>query len=222
MSGDTGPVPPAFAPALHRALGVVAVLSALVVAILGVLLAGQTVPGAVDTWISASMGDPSVPARDAALVIDFGGEPVGAAILVTTLAVLCLAVRLPRLALLAVGCLVPAAVTVLLKHVIGRTVNGGHLSYPSGHTALATALALVLGLLVVEFLHLGRASAILLVVGVTVLGGAAMAWAQVTLDAHYPTDTLGGFGTALACVPAMAVAIDKAAERFTHGAGTPA
>jgi membrane-associated phospholipid phosphatase len=39
--------------------------------------------------------------------------------------------------------------------------------------------------------------------------GAAMGWSEVVLSAHYPTDTLGGFCTALAVVPATARLIDR-------------
>jgi membrane-associated phospholipid phosphatase len=40
-----------------------------------------------------------------------------------------------------------------------------------------------------------------------------MAWAQVLLNAHYPTDTLGGFCAALAVVPLVAWTIDRVADR---------
>jgi undecaprenyl-diphosphatase len=42
---------------------------------------------------------------------------------------------------------------------------------------------------------------------------AVMAWAQVLLNAHYPTDTFGGFCATLAVVPAVAWAIDWIADR---------
>lgn len=40
-----------------------------------------------------------------------------------------------------------------------------------------------------------------------------MGWVQVTLSAHYPTDTLGGWCTALAVVPVTAWAVDRVAEK---------
>jgi undecaprenyl-diphosphatase len=39
-----------------------------------------------------------------------------------------------------------------------------------------------------------------------------MAWAQIDLTAHYPTDTIGGFGTALLVIPATALLVDKFIE----------
>lgn len=35
-----------------------------------------------------------------------------------------------------------------------------------------------------------------------------MAWFQVALGTHYPTDTIGGFCTAMALVPATALLVD--------------
>jgi undecaprenyl-diphosphatase len=42
-----------------------------------------------------------------------------------------------------------------------------------------------------------------------------MGWAQVTLGAHYPTDALGGWCTALAVVPATAWLVDRTADRWS-------
>jgi membrane-associated phospholipid phosphatase len=44
---------------------------------------------------------------------------------------------------------------------------------------------------------------------VTVVAGLAMAWAQVLLNAHYPTDTLGGFCVTLTVVPLVMVIVNK-------------
>jgi undecaprenyl-diphosphatase len=81
----------------------------------------------------------------------------------------------------------------------------------AANTATATAFALVATL---------AAGRLWLTAVVTVLAAAAMAWAQVLLNAHYPTDTLGGFCAALAVVPAVAWAIDWVAAR--RSGGTPA
>ncbi|MGW2546542.1 phosphatase PAP2 family protein, partial [Kitasatospora sp. NPDC001574] len=59
---------------------------------------------------------------------------------------------------------------------------------------------------------LGRTAATLLVLAAALVAGAAMGWAQVALGAHYPTDALGGWCTALAVVPATAWAVDRVAE----------
>jgi undecaprenyl-diphosphatase len=114
--------------------------------------------------------------------------------------------------LLAVGGpAVSVIVTTGMKPLVGRTINDGFLSFPSGHTAAMTAFALVIMLVVVRNRSTGAGLALLAVV--VVPAAALMAWAQVLLNAHYPTDTLGGFCTALAVVPAVAWTIDRVADR---------
>jgi undecaprenyl-diphosphatase len=50
-------------------------------------------------------------------------------------------------------------------------------------------------------------------VGLAALGaGLAMAVTLTVLDIHYPTDTIGGFGTAVAVVLAAALVLDRVAE----------
>jgi undecaprenyl-diphosphatase len=102
----------------------------------------------------------------------------------------------------------------LLKHLVGRTIHGdGNLSYPSGHTAFLTAFALVVALLATGRLGLGRTAGTSLVFAAALVAGGAMGWAQVALGAHYPTDVLGGWCTALAVIPATAWLVDRMADR---------
>jgi membrane-associated phospholipid phosphatase len=112
------------------------------------------------------------------------------------------------------GVVVTVAVTTALKPIVGRTIHGEFLSYPSGHTALATALALVIAFVLADRLALGRAAAMLLILGFALVAGAAMGWAEVGLGAHYPTDAVGGFCAALAAVPATAWLVDRVATRL--------
>ncbi|PRX45622.1 undecaprenyl-diphosphatase [Prauserella shujinwangii] len=213
MSSLAGPDPRALAGPLRPPLTVTAVVATVTVVLVGILHAGESVAHGVDAAATAAILDADSPARTVALMVDFGAEPAGAAILVTLLAGLCLLLRRRRLAVLAVACLVPAAVTTALKPVFGRTINGEHLSYPSGHTALATALAFVFALLAVDLFRAGRTAGVLVALGAPAVAGAEMAWSQVALGAHYATDTLGGFATALAVMPVLALLVDLAAER---------
>jgi undecaprenyl-diphosphatase len=147
--------------------------------------------------------------------VDFLGEPVGAATLVVAAVTGCLLLRRPRAAVLVVaGAAMTVGTATLLKHLVGRTIHGdGNLSYPSGHTAFLTALALIVALLASGRLGLGRTAGTSLVLAVALVAGAVMGWAQVALGAHYPTDVLGGWCTALAVIPATAWLVDRLADR---------
>ncbi|MDF3139888.1 MULTISPECIES: phosphatase PAP2 family protein [unclassified Streptomyces] len=194
-----------------------AALAALVVVVLGVLYAGHSEPGRVDRWIIQPTADSVRPPwRHVALATDFLGEPVGAAMLVVAAVTGCLLLRRPRAAVLVVaGPAMAVGTATLLKPLVGRTIHGdGNLSYPSGHTAFLTALALVVALLAAGRLGLGRTAGTSLVLAAALVAGAAMGWAQVALGAHYPTDALGGWCTALAVIPATAWLVDRLADRL--------
>lgn len=195
-------------------LGVTSVLAAITLAVLGFAYAGRSVGSAVDLGIRTDLRQLGAPWRQIALVVDWTGEPVGAALLLATLVLVFLRMGNRRAALLAVaGPGVSVAVTMAMKPLVGSTINDGFLSFPSGHTATATSFALVAMLVVAGRRQLGPATGMLLVAVVTVPAAAAMAWAQVLLNAHYPTDTVGGFCAAVAIVPAAAWTIDRVADR---------
>ncbi|MEU8591703.1 phosphatase PAP2 family protein [Streptomyces sp. NPDC048664] len=212
MTGRSAPS--VLPPSLRAWLGSAAVLGALVVVVLGVLYAGHSRPGRVDARVSAMVYGVRPPWRYAALALDFLGEPQGAAILVASAVAACLLLRRPRAAaLVLVGLGASVGTATLLKSVVGRTIHGGYLSYPSGHTAFATTLALVAALVATERLGLDRRAGVPLVLGAALVAGAAMGWAEVALGAHYPTDALGGWCTGLAVTPATAWLVDRTADR---------
>jgi membrane-associated phospholipid phosphatase len=211
VNSNDAPAPTLPAP-LRLPIGVAAMLAALVLAALGAVYAADATIGGFDGR-AAPLDSVRPSLLDAALMIDFGGEPVSAVILLAALMTACLVLQGPRMAVFAVVApLLTVAVTTALKPVVGRTIHGNYLAFPSGHTALATALALVVALLAVNRFWPGTLSAVLFVLAAAVTFGAVMAWSQIVLSRHYPTDTLGGFCAALVVVPATAWLFDRTAK----------
>lgn len=58
-----------------------AILAALVLTMVAVRYAGQVAPGRLDMWAQAAVADLLPEPSTGALLIDFAGEPLGAAVL---------------------------------------------------------------------------------------------------------------------------------------------
>lgn len=205
--------PQALPGSIGTPVAVLAVLGALLCATLAVIHAGQTRPSQADRWAYLAV-DELMPGPGSAIhVIDFVGEPLGALLATGILAGLCWGLGRRRLAVVAVVSV--AGIGVLsptIKPLVGRTIHGSFLSYPSGHTAAAAALGLLLTLLLVTLLQIRK---VLNVIVITVGASASallMALDQVASGAHYLTDTVGGFGLALVVVPSTAYLIDRLAD----------
>ncbi|MET8969494.1 phosphatase PAP2 family protein [Streptomyces hydrogenans] len=210
---DTGPGRGVLPAPVRGRLGAVAGLAALVVLGLGVLYGGDSGPGRLDARVWGLLGEVGASWRAFAEAVDFLGEPVGAAALVLGTVTGYLLLRRPIAAVLVVaGSGAAVLATTVLKSVVGRTIHGGYLAFPSGHTAFLTAYALVTALLVTGRLGLGRTAGPTFVLAAGAAAGAVMGWAQIVLGAHYPTDVLGGWFTALAVVPATAWLVDRVAD----------
>ncbi|HZZ52058.1 MAG TPA: phosphatase PAP2 family protein [Pseudonocardia sp.] len=188
-------------------------VATLVLATFGWRYAGGRSPRWLDVRIQTAV-DGAVSSRGMPwhLVLDVG-EPAVAVVVVLALAAVALLLRRPRLAVLAVvGPGITGVVTTGLKPLVGR-LHEGALAYPSGHTGFATAFGLVVALMVISLVGPRLLGAgLILVVGAVIAGG-TMALALITQQWHYPTDTLGGFATAVAIVPGVALLIDRIAER---------
>ncbi|WP_093572681.1 phosphatase PAP2 family protein [Amycolatopsis rubida] len=191
---------------------VLAALGFLALIALGLRFAGHSVPSAFDAPLLPGPDLVPDPWWYFATAIDFCGEPLGALLILVLVIGGCLLThRLRTAALAVVGCGLTVAVTSVLKPLTGRTIHGSYLSFPSGHTAFATALALT-GAYVLAG-RSGRVAAVARTLGFALVCGILMAWAEVGLGAHYPTDTIGGFAAALAIVPVTACWIDRIAAR---------
>jgi membrane-associated phospholipid phosphatase len=203
--------------ALRRPLAVIAVCAAVVVAVLGVRFAGQSVPTSLEAPLLPPIEGVQGTLYYVSHFFDFFGEPIGSVLLELAFVAVCLRLRRLRIALLAVvGALLTVGLEALLKPLVDRTIHGGYLSFPSGHTAFATSLALVVALLVVDLRRFTRRTAVLLVLAAALVAGAVMGWAEVAVGAHYPADTLGGFCLALAVVPFAGWAIDLVFSRWVR------
>ena len=190
---------------------------------LGVRYAGARGPGHVDDSIDRRVqqtlsGHPR-------LLLDLIDLANPAAILLAC-AALCLVFLLLhrwRLALLAV--FAPAVCTglvdVVLKPLFDRRLAGG-LSYPSGHTAAASALAIVVIIAVIgpnrpNWSALWR----FFVAFVATCGAVAVAAALVGGGYHYATDTVGGVLIAIATALSVALLIDAVAGRRSDDGYAP-
>lgn len=214
--------PPAAVPApLRVPLGVVAALAAIAVAVLAIPLAGDDGASELDRWALDVVGRQQFVPWSPPWIIASIGDPMVAIGLTALLAGALLVLGRRRLALVAVsGLALTGATTTLLKPILGRTTDGYHFAYPSGHTAAATVLALVVAILIVDLLGLRRLPGLLLVLSGAAIGGTVMGWSQVSLGIHFVTDTIGGFGTALAVVPSIALMVDRVAVREARASVT--
>jgi membrane-associated phospholipid phosphatase len=214
----TTAAPPVLVPGpLRRPLILAAALAAVVFTVLAVRYAGTSGAGSVDAGVDAMLDPIGVAHRRLAHLTAALGSPLSVITLALALAALCYCLDRRRLAVLAVvGPGVTGVLTTVLKPVLGRTIGAG-LAYPSGHTGGATALGLVAALLLISYLRPGRA-AIAIVIGIAAACGGVVGSAMVAVNAHYPTDVVGGFCTALVVVCVGALVLDRvAAHRAPPG-----
>lgn len=224
MSTASPPAPTALPAPIRGPATVLALVAAVAVVALGTALAGRTtsshaddrLAGLVASWVP----DPGRVWR----LIEVLGDPLPVVAASGVLATVCLATRRHRLAVLAVaGPGLSGGATTLLKPLFDRTIEGG-LAYPSGHTAAVTALGIVTALILVDLLRAGAVTRLLVLSATALVVGVVMGVTLVALDIHYPTDTIGGFSTAVAVVLGAALLIDRIADAVTarHRAAGPA
>lgn len=213
-------VPSVLLPApLRRPVAVVVATAVAVFAALAVRFAGTSAAGRVDTRVDAVV-DPVGAAHhwlvDHAVAL---GSPPSVVVLSLALALVCLFAGRYRLAVMAVaGPGLTGLCTTLLKPALGRTLDGGY-AFPSGHTGGATALGLVAALLVISVVRPGRGGALAILAAGALVAGGGVGAAMIAADAHYPTDVVGGFCTAVTVVCGGALLLDRVAAARTspHG-----
>ena len=218
----TAAAPPVLVPtALRRPLVVAAGLAAVVFAVLAVRYAGTSGSGSFDARIEALVVPIAVAHHRSAHFVAALGSPLSVITVALVLVALCYRLERRRLAVLAiVGPGVTGVLTTVLKPVLGRTIGDGF-AYPSGHTGGATALGLVAALLVISLVRPGRAAGLAIAAASGVLCGVVVGSAMVAIGAHYPTDVVGGFCTAVAVVCGAALVLDRLAEHRSPSGGIP-
>jgi len=200
--------------ALRRPAALVVTGCAAVTASLALAFAGQARPdgldAAVDTHARSGLG--RYP-EQLHLLAELG-DLVPVTVPTAALILACLAVRRRRGAALA--CLaVPGAVALtefVLKPLVGRTIHGAYLCFPSGHATASFALATTCAVLLASPARprLPGAVRLLLVLGAAVVA-AAVAIAMVALRHHYFTDAVAGTAVGVGMVLLTALLIDWAA-----------
>jgi membrane-associated phospholipid phosphatase len=207
------------APLAPRWAPVATAVAVLVVGSIGALVWHSSRLGPVDAWALAALRAQSYPEFQLASAVS-DGVRVGAA--GATLAVAAFAwVTLRRLDAVVLALGSPAIVFAaekLLKQVVARRSPGsGVLLYPSGHLAVATALALT-AVLVVRLAGMRPATKVLVVTSaclfVLLLGRARLAE-----TAHSLSDVVGGVATGVAVTLAVALLLDARSRRAPRGAG---
>ncbi|GEL24514.1 membrane protein [Pseudonocardia sulfidoxydans NBRC 16205] len=197
----------------RRHLLVVAAVCGVGAAVMAVAVAGTSVPTATDAAVSGRVDAHEPMPYAVAQALDVVGTAPVATALAVVVAAACLFARHRRGAALALaGPALAVATTSGLKPVVGRTIHGENLAFPSGHTAVATAIVVTAALAVAGAARLRAPAALAVVLTVAVIGGGAMALGQVTLMAHYPSDTLGGLAIAFCVVVLAGEVVDLVAD----------
>lgn len=201
---------PLIPPTARLVAGALLTCCVAVTAVLGALFAHQTHP----TWLDRAVDLPiaaSLAAHPrAAEMLAYPGEPVPVTALTVALLVACLIRRkLNACVLLVVA--VPGAIALselALKHAVGRKYHDA-LTFPSGHTTSAFAVAAAITVLLadpdqVRLRPAGRALFAL----IALLVAAAVAVGVIALDFHYFTDTVAGAAVGIGSVIATAFVVD--------------
>ncbi|MGD9529438.1 phosphatase PAP2 family protein [Pseudonocardia sp.] len=203
----------------RRALAV-ALAAGAVFLVLAARYAGGSDPRWFDDHARDVLTDVTPRSRALRMLLELG-SPASVVTIAVVVALLCLWMRRPRAAALALlGPGITGLVTTFTKPLIGRTLRGEY-AYPSGHTGGATSTALVLAILAVLVLRPDPRRALAIVLAVGAAAAAMFAVLVVVANWHYATDAIGGACVALAAVLGTALAIDAVADRWTGRAPDP-
>jgi membrane-associated phospholipid phosphatase len=208
--GPVRPSPPLLAASARPWAGALVACCAVLVAVLGVLVADQTQPDRFDRAVDSPVIAWFTGHQGLALWLAFPASTIPAAVLSAAIVITCLLTRRPNGAVLA-AVAVPAVAALndgLIKHLVHRTYLG-LLSYPSGHTATMSALAATLTVLLLIPPRPARARLMQrLIPAAACLLAIVVAIGVIGLRWHYFTDTLAGAAEGIATVTALALLLD--------------
>jgi membrane-associated phospholipid phosphatase len=201
----------------------VLVIALLVVSSLGALVWHSDELGWIDAWAMRE-----IPAHSHGyqgfVVASVVSDAVGPLVVMLAAAIVVLAwLRLRRRDAILLSLLAPPltlAAKVLLKQLVARRVPGGAtLMYPSGHLAMATAVAVTL-VLVVRAANVGariQRSTIIM----TTLFVLTVAWARLTETVHSLSDVVGGVATGMVVPLTIALVLSASSRRPRGSTGLP-
>jgi undecaprenyl-diphosphatase len=145
------------------------------------------------------------------------GVPVSVTAITAAVAAWCWRLEQRRSAAIVVACpSVSVALTEILKHIIDRK-EGAALGFPSGHASGASALAVVLALLLGS-LQLSRTARVLMWLVVASLG-IGVSLVIVLFQYHYATDVIGSWLLAIVVVLTVAFVFDRTLRRDVRQGG---
>lgn len=218
-------------PAWRRPALIIIGLCGVAVCGIGALVANGSTPTGLDSAVWNALPYPWAPGgqfghRESLLqylntIRQFGG-PIPIIFLTALLCYCCLAMRHYRGALmLAAGEIGASAFTEFTKPLFHRTI-GGSLSYPSGHTTAAFALAVGVVLLLAYAPGTRMPGSLRAVLSVVAVGTATLvAIGMVAWHQHYFTDTIAGAAVGTGATLAAALLIDLIADRRQPAAVAP-
>ncbi|MHC1562391.1 phosphatase PAP2 family protein [Actinomycetospora sp. C-140] len=214
--GPSGLVPdgrtPLVVAAVRRRVVIAIGVAAAITGVLAWRYAGDSGAGRADTRITEVLDDQPGIAHSLARGFAALGGPLPVVVALLLLAPLAWYLRRGRgLGLVLAGPTTAMVVTSLvLKPLVERT-RGGELAFPSGHTTSVASIAVTCAVLVLGLPTLPRALRLLAVAGLAALV-VAVGVSLVVRGIHYPTDTLGALGVAVAVVLGVALAVDAFAD----------
>ncbi len=196
-------------PTDRRLLSAMAIVGLAVLVFLAISFAINPAVG-VDDW--GERRDPTgQPWRTLAELLGTVGAAPMAGLIVLAGIGWCIVLHRPRDGVLvAVGSISAPVSTEILKPLVGRRIHQHWLSFPSGHVAFATGLALACAVVLARARGWDRWRSRWAVPGIALAAGAPVGWAMVALNRHYVTDTLGGAATAFAVVSSVAIGVGRA------------